>query len=343
MRHVPKLPLLAALSLLPVAASCAREPAVSEPASDMSSADFSISWRPDLPTPWREVLDMSEDLAPGVDQGHDPDMRAAPDIVEADAGSVREDDSSEGDMSLDMAFGKPPECERYQDAHDRALHHVSALDAQGMFLNQVPVGELDARGIRRFEGRLRSREPSRSGARAYLEFTFDAASDGEVVPGVWASFYSDLATPVPALSDNERCVYEERYEMMSGCRLNEGDFSSLQELRVFTDAAGTPRYVEGLLAAREGGGFVMPAGFPWDGARFSWETHAPCEDVYLRNGHRRADLLVLDDAGVQRLGWGGAQVTFDGLTHSVHIGHATGFSATHGFCGAVYLAMVLVP
>ena len=149
MRHVLKLPLLAALSLLPAAASCVRETAMSEPASDMSSADFSISWRPDLPTPWREVLDMGEDLASGVDQGHEPDMRAAPDIGEAGAGSVREDDSSEGDMSLDMAFEKPPECERYQDAHDRALHHVSALDAQGMFLNQVPVGELDARGIRR--------------------------------------------------------------------------------------------------------------------------------------------------------------------------------------------------
>ena len=65
--------------------------------------------------------------------------------------------------------------------------------------------------------------------------------------------------------------------------------------------------------------------------------------MYIRNGHRRADVLVLDDVGVQRLGWGGEQVTLDGLTYSVHIGHATGFSATREFCGAVYLAVVLVP
>ena len=146
MRRVPQLSNLALLSLLPVAASCAQEPAVSEVASDISGADLSISRRPDLPDASGEtVLDMSEDASPGVDHGHELDMRAAPDVGEADAGSAGEDDSSEGDMSLDMAFGKPPECERYQDAHDRALHHVSALDAQGMFLNQVPVVELDAR------------------------------------------------------------------------------------------------------------------------------------------------------------------------------------------------------
>ncbi|MEC9397989.1 MAG: hypothetical protein VX475_10240, partial [Myxococcota bacterium] len=62
--------LLTLLSLLVVAASCARETAVSEPASDMSGADLSIPWRPDLSVPWREVRDMSEDASRGVDQGH---------------------------------------------------------------------------------------------------------------------------------------------------------------------------------------------------------------------------------------------------------------------------------
>ena len=75
----------------------------------------------------------------------------------------------------------------------------------------------------------------------------------------------------------------------------------------------------------------------------SSETNPDCKDVPSRNDHRRADVLILDDLGLQRLGWGESRVTLSGVNYSVHISHATGFSSARNYCGVAYLTMVLVP